>query len=1616
MNMPRKFCYMVIMLMAASACIAEITQSPEGGCKSCEPVRGRLREVRQISHEFYAYSEDGVGLSVGQTWWEASVQPFHPQASQNPSKWTVTNIESQAFGNDLFLVKISYEVEEYNLTVDPFSLPYQARWSVDDDYYECLIEGPTGGYENVYSNPGYVPGGTAASIPEMSNDGPAESGCSSCSQKTKIKAGKPGDFRITIRLGGPSARLEYAGNLGEGDLLSPTYFTPMGTVDQWAGVEVSGTLNETVTITTKDWYGPDRSRILSTTAVSQTKTGNRVDKLTVVVTPGDSTVPPTTHSFSRVISGVRVLDSQLVTDVGYDGFEYTRQEGGITETLGYYNAGADPDLNGPLVGAFQTKDQKGDKTKWTTANPSGLVVWQNGSWTGTYPEQIETTPGDTSKPKVKKDRKYARIGTQFDYNDILASETTTVTQPDGSVREESVVYGYEDSPDFAFGLGVTNNPNYKQRVWEARSDGTWRISLIKHEPDLLNPDAVIFTDQVEVTPWLDGPSGKPASFGKADDPAGTRAYMDGLVDDLVEGSYTLAATRLRVVTDRFLQPNIPAQWKQRAVLYIKTASGAVTPHGVEYDYMGIAGVFADSGLGWLNMGSRSERWNAAHANGAGLEDASVCMQWNATYAHHESGYPFHYLLTLDQSYTGSLTFTDLAEETEVQSWRLALRPAEDTEIVDGRVPGLLERVASHPIWRSSIKDQRGRTTSEVTHYSGATEAVIQSISTAYAGEHDQTRTSGSTVLASHTETFATEDGIQTRTTTDTDAQGITTITKTNKDTGELIAEIKKGVPALNGYADQLDLTTLHTKTVSTTANSAQGIAIGDTTQTVTQTDGSSTRTLSITLTDTLGRVKRLTDQLGRVTSYDYSADGRTTTETLPGGLERVTTTYLDGQLKSITGTAVVPEFHDYTVNDGTNADYEAGSITETVWTGWDGTGTAPPEAFWRKTTTNFLGWVLMEEESMPNQGRNVRGHTYNAKGQRVSTQDYGAGLITYFEYDDWGNLKRQTRDEQVVETETTYVVENNIVLEKTTQTQGEGPAAKTTTTRRTLTEGSSYVKTTLPDGRSTLTYDHTERAAQTRQEFMYDASGNVTVLLGTRTWRNGRLVQEQAGGTQGPVTILGYDGMGQMTSRNDPASGLSTWAYDPTTGQLLTETPAGGSAITYTYHPATAAAAGRLASRTANGAVTRYAYHDLGGLSHQWGNGTQSLKYEYDLLGRLTGLHIYKQAPPEWDAATSTPAMGEGELTQWEYYPRSLLVYRKIIDSTTVAEYTYDSVGRVVSMQQAATNPTARTYGSSGSLQTISSSGTPTVTYTYHPDGSVATVSDAAGLHRFTTDPTTGLTTETIEKLPGGGGLLAGIAITRKQTSEGRPLTVEAHCFSQSGGSVTYHTTLARHQYEWTPEGRLHRVYTGARDTGAGGPGHAYEYQWENATGRLGGILSRPLSSAPAGLHGADRHYVYTAAGGRVDELYYNTRPLTASGPGRSVLGYDYTHDAHGRRQRVQPYLPDAGPPLVEQPPGWEWAYNDRGEVENAARFTAVGGPVNGVVPSQTRAYSYDRMGNRLSLTQGSGAEAITHQTPFQFINKSQQPLRIIHGRKLELTGAVAAAASASFRVVPPGW
>ena len=78
--------------------------------------------------------------------------------------------------------------------------------------------------------------------------------------------------------------------------------------------------------------------------------------------------------------------------------------------------------------------------------------------------------------------------------------------------------------------------------------------------------------------------------------------------------------------------------------------------------------------------------------------------------------------------------------------------------------------------------------------------------------------------------------------------------------------------------------------------------------------GVEARTTSRTY-DARGRLASMTDEQGRTTTYAYSADNRTTTETLPSGATRITTVNPDGSLASVTGTAQAAEFHSYGVTE-----------------------------------------------------------------------------------------------------------------------------------------------------------------------------------------------------------------------------------------------------------------------------------------------------------------------------------------------------------------------------------------------------------------------------------------------------------------------------------------------------------------------------------------------------------------------------------------------------------------------------------------------------------------------------------------------------------------------------
>ena len=150
------------------------------------------------------------------------------------------------------------------------------------------------------------------------------------------------------------------------------------------------------------------------------------------------------------------------------------------------------------------------------------------------------------------------------------------------------------------------------------------------------------------------------------------------------------------------------------------------------------------------------------------------------------------------------------------------------------------------------------------------------------------------------------------------------------------------------------------------------------------------------------------------------------------------------------------------------------------------------------------------------------------------------------------------------------------------------------------------------DGR--LSYQTDPLGKATR--FSYNSRGQLTRQWGEATY---------------PVEY-GYSGYGEKTTMktfrsgsgtvwagatwpaSPPAADTTTWAYQASTGLLLSKTDAAGRTVSYTYTPRW-----QLATRTwARGVTTTYTYSAVTGeqTGITYSDGTPNLSYTYDRLGR----------------------------------------------------------------------------------------------------------------------------------------------------------------------------------------------------------------------------------------------------------------------------------------------------------------------------------------------------------------------------------------------------------------
>lgn len=679
--------------------------------------------------------------------------------------------------------------------------------------------------------------------------------------------------------------------------------------------------------------------------------------------------------------------------------------------------------------------------------------------------------------------------------------------------------------------------------------------------------------------------------------------------------------------------------------------------------------------------------------------------------------------------------------------------------------------------------------------------------------------------------------------------------------------------------------------------------------------------------DLAGRLLRSTDSAGLVTAYSYEQGGRVTAIVRPGGPTEVTARHLDGRIKSITGTGVIPRYFDYGVNpDGTQ------------WTlVYAGSMNSPR---WEKSTADILGRTIKVERPGFT-GIEAEESHYNSKGQLIRTSASGIADTLYI-YDKLGTQFRSGLD----------IAHNGILEERSTDRINETEMHYTLlsgewwqeTVQRVYASQSDATSTTIGIQRMRLTGLGIE--GKTEETVFIDTNGNQSITK-VFTDRNGKTITNvtdypdstidgisisvngllMSSQSKSEVAVTnGYDALGRRTSITDPRTGTTITHYN-NKGQVdYVEDPAGNRAY-YAYDPSTGHKTSEINPLNK---VIRYDYNDRGQITHTWGDVTYPVRYVYDAYGQMSQMHTYRNGT-NWNSDTwPADTTGTADETLWYYDEATGLLTAKDDATGKSVTYTYTFGGKL------ATRTWARTDGNNALVTAYSydthtsellgidySDSTPDITFTYDRIGRLTTVADAVGTRTFAYNGSLQLESETII------GLYNEVITRTYEISgvKGRP----------AGFSLGPDYSVV---YAYDDTGRFSSV------------------GWD-----VGGIQGTARYTY---LQNSDLLYQMTTDNGpRTTYTYEPKRDLRTQVKNeydtKIISQYDYKYDAIGRRTSVM----NSGQAFAAATNAFNlYAYNAHSELIESARYFGLDtSDTSNPVQSEYRSYSYDHIGNRKEAT-----------------------------------------------------
>lgn len=477
--------------------------------------------------------------------------------------------------------------------------------------------------------------------------------------------------------------------------------------------------------------------------------------------------------------------------------------------------------------------------------------------------------------------------------------------------------------------------------------------------------------------------------------------------------------------------------------------------------------------------------------------------------------------------------------------------------------------------------------------------------------------------------------------------------------------------------------------------------------------------------DLSGRIVSTTDVLDRVTTYAYSGNGLTTTQTMPSGATFVTRRTPDGTVMEKSGTGQRHLIYSLDlVSDGIR------TFTKTV--------SGETETELQRMIVNGVGEPLRTGVPNTTGGMIYTRTTYNAKGQITREQtDAGNAATTMaptlYEYDDFGNKVKETwklADPATVSnsriTTWSYGVElaQDGVYRVVTATRNNGQGATYDETQKMLVSSLSSTlesKTLSVDPRGNITTQWSEYGAGAlRTQKSSIPTSNITAtatvidgLITSQTDHAGITATQTRAYTETGITYANTDGRGNTTTtRTDIA------------GRTVSVTDAAGNTTSTVYSPYFDQPS---VVTNAIGNTTCCSYDLRGRNTAQYGTGAQPLLFGYDEADRMTSLTTFRE--DAGDITTDPTERTDGNVTTWSYDESTGLLVLKTYADGTHEETAYNALNLRTTLTDARGVVTTWGYNlKKGVNNSVSySDSTPGIQYAYNYLNQLTLVTDASG-------------------------------------------------------------------------------------------------------------------------------------------------------------------------------------------------------------------------------------------------------------------------------------------------